>query len=290
MVENNECRRLIMAAEQYATVNKYAGAFLQTFAFHSARRHDPLLAAVATLKVLYADGRRVLPDRVPVAHLAKSERELIFEGGKPDRRLYEIATLALLRDRLRSGDIWVDGSRSFRPIDEHLMPKAGFLRPEGGGSSLISASRVTARPWLAEIRQMIDFNLKRLAWRARYGKLEGVRMENGMLIVTPRVSDVPAAAEVLNTEITEMYPLVEVPDLLREVHEWTGFADQFTHVRTGDAPKNILGHAGRRAGRCDQSRSETHGERIQRHQRSPDRLDAQLPCPVGNLSRGTGHA
>lgn len=60
-----------------------------------------------------------------------------------------------------------------------------------------------------------------------------------MLVVTPRVSDVPAAAEVLNTEITEMYPLVEVPDLLREVHEWTGFADQFTHVRTGDAPQNI---------------------------------------------------
>jgi TnpA family transposase len=27
--------------------------------------------------------------------------------------------------------------------------------------------------------------------------------------------------------------------LLREVHRWTGFADQFTHVRTGDAPQNI---------------------------------------------------
>ncbi len=36
-----------------------------------------------------------------------------------------------------------------------------------------------------------------------------------------------------------MYPLVEVPDLLREVHEWTGFADHFTHVRNGDVPKNL---------------------------------------------------
>lgn len=35
------------------------------------------------------------------------------------------------------------------------------------------------------------------------------------------------------------YPLVEVPDLLREVHEWTGFADHFTHVRTGDNPRNV---------------------------------------------------
>lgn len=237
MVESNDVSALMMAAEQHATVRKYASAFLQTFTFHSRRRHDPLLAAVATLKVLYADGRRLLPDRVPVGHLAKSERELIFEGGKPDRRLYEIATLALLRDRLRSGDVWVDGSRSFRPIDEHLMPRSAFvtLKEE---DRLGLGVQSDGAAWLAEVRQMMDFNLKRLAWRARFGKLDGVRMENGTLIVTPHASDVPAAAEALKAEITEMYPLVEVPDLLREVHEWTGFADQFTHVRTGDTPQN----------------------------------------------------
>jgi TnpA family transposase len=57
--------------------------------------------------------------------------------------------------------------------------------------------------------------------------------------MAPTVGDVPAAAEELNTEISEMYPLVEVPDLPREVHDWTGFADHFTHVRTGDAPRNV---------------------------------------------------
>lgn len=93
--------------------------------------------------------------------------------------------------------------------------------------------------WLAEVRQTMDFNLKRLAYRARNGKLDGVRLEAGTLIVTPRASDIPAAADELNVEISEMYPLIEVPDLLREVHEWTGFADQFTHVRTGDTPQNI---------------------------------------------------
>jgi hypothetical protein len=35
-------------------------------------------------------------------------------------------------------------------------------------------------------------------------------MENGTLIVTPRASDVLGAAEALNAEISEMYPLVEV--------------------------------------------------------------------------------
>ncbi|WP_413990777.1 Tn3 family transposase [Labrys okinawensis] len=238
MVESAHTPPLVLAAEQHGNIRKFAGAFLQTFTFHSRRRHDPLLAAVATLKALYVEGRRVLPDRVPVGHLGATEKKLVFEDGKPDRRLYEIATLTHLRDRLRSGDIWVEGSRSFRPIDENLMPKPAFavLKEQDQLGLGVQADCAT---WLSEVRQMMDANLKQLAWRARFGKLDGVRMENGTLIVTPLTSDVPAAAEALSAEITEMYPLVEVPDLLREVHEWTGFADQFTHVRTGDAPQNI---------------------------------------------------
>ena len=238
MVENNDVSPLMMAAEQHANVRKYAGTFLQTFAFQSRRRNDPLLAAIEVIKTLYAQGRRVLPDRVPVAHLAKADRERIFEGGRPVRSLYEIATFALLRDRLRSRDIWVEGSRSFRPIDEHLMSKPAFTALKED-NKLGLGVQCDGAAWLAEVRQMMDFNLKRLTWRARYGKLDGVRLENGILIVTPRASDVPAAAAALNAEISEMYPLVDVPDLLREVHDWTAFADQFTHVRTSDAPQNI---------------------------------------------------
>lgn len=66
IVEGNEASPLALAAEQYATVNKYAGAFLQAFMFQSARRHDPLLAAIFLLNRLYAEKRRTLPNRVPV--------------------------------------------------------------------------------------------------------------------------------------------------------------------------------------------------------------------------------
>ena len=238
MVESAGASPLVLAVEQHGNIRKFAGSFLQAFTFKSRRRHDPLLAAVAALQLLYAEGRRLLPDRVPVGHLGPTEKKLIFQEGKPDRRLYEIATLTHLRDRLHRRDVWVEGSRSFRPIDEDLMPKPTFavLKEE---NQLGLGVPSDGAAWLAEVGQTMDTNLKRLAWQARFGKLDGVRMENGTLIVTPLASNVPAAAAALNAEITEMYPLVEVPDLLREVHEWTGFADQFTHVRTGDVPQNV---------------------------------------------------
>lgn len=238
MVEDNEASPLVLAAEQYSGVLKYAPAFLTTFTFRSTRRHDSLLTAVAMLRRLHSEGRRVLPEHVPISHLSPTDRKLIFGQQKPDRRLYEIATLAVLRERLRSADIWVDGSRSFRPIDEHLMPRSTFATMKEEDRLGLGVSRDGAA-WLNEARQVLDFNLKRLAYRARAGKLEGVRLDAGTLIVTPTAGDVPAAAEELSAEIREMYPLVEVPDLLTDVHEWTGFADHFTHVRTGDAPRNV---------------------------------------------------
>ena len=178
MVDDNEAPPLTVAAEQYATVHKYIGAFLQAFTFRSAHRHDPLLAAIALLKRLYAEKRRTLPDRVPLTHLSQTDRRLIFEQGKPDRRLYEIATLAALRDRLRSADIWVDGSRSFRPIDEHLMPRSTFITMKEEDRLGLGVQGDGAQ-WLAEACQMLEFNLQRLAHRARSGKLEGVRLEAG---------------------------------------------------------------------------------------------------------------
>ncbi|MET3524839.1 hypothetical protein [Mesorhizobium abyssinicae] len=54
------------------------------------------------------------------------------------------------------------------------------------------------------------------------------------------------------------YPLVEVPDLLREVHEWTGFADHFTHVRSGDNLRNVSAMASDRRERCPQAHRRFH--------------------------------
>jgi TnpA family transposase len=163
---------------------------------------------------------------------------LVFAEGQANRRRYEIATLAALRDRLRSGDVWVEGSRAYRPIDEHLMPQSAFFALKGTDDLGLGVQGDGAA-YLAEIAQILDFNLKRLAYRAGTGKLEGVRLITGQLVVAPQPSDVPAEAEELNWELNSMYPLVEVPDLLTDVHNWTGFVDQFTHVRTTEPPRSI---------------------------------------------------
>jgi hypothetical protein len=182
MVRDADPDPLLLAAERYHTMRKYTARFLETFTFRSSRKHDSLLAAIGTLKTLHAAGRRTMPERVPVGHLSSRNRKLIFGDAGPDRRLYEIATLAVLRDRLRSGDIWVEGSRAFRPMDEHLMPKPAFAALKAA-EELDLGVQGDAVAYLTAARQTLDFNLKRLAYRARNGKLEGVRLEAEQLVV-----------------------------------------------------------------------------------------------------------
>ena len=46
-----------------------------------------------------------------------------------DRRFYELCALAKLKNALRSGDIWVQGSRQFKDFDEYLIPSERFSAP-----------------------------------------------------------------------------------------------------------------------------------------------------------------
>jgi hypothetical protein len=43
-------------------------------------------------------------------------------------RFYEICALSELKNSLRSGDIWVSGSRQFRNYDEYLLPLEKFAQ------------------------------------------------------------------------------------------------------------------------------------------------------------------
>ena len=158
------------AAERSDSLRRSGQVLLQAFVFHSARRHDPLLAALDLLRRLHQDGRRALPQKVPVRHLTPKVRKAVSADGRPDRRLYEVATLACLRDRLRAGDIWVEGGRSYRPLHAHLMPTATFSARKNTDDLGLGLPR-EADAWLALKRREMDFKLKQLAYRARAGKL-----------------------------------------------------------------------------------------------------------------------
>src|SRR5271167_1006046 len=89
--------------------------------------------------------------------------------------------------------------------------------------------------WIAEKQQELDFKLKQLSYRARTGKLAGIRLVDGVLTIAKQRTKVPKAkVEAAKCLLLDRMPQIDIPDLLAEIDAWTGFTHWFTHLRTGD--------------------------------------------------------
>jgi TnpA family transposase len=219
---------LLRAADRWKTLHKFAPALIEALEFRAARAGDPMLAALKLLAGLNQSGKREIPPDAPMP-FRKEWRRLVMEEGQPNRRLYETAVMATLRDKLRSGDIWVERSSSYRRFDSYLLPVAAV--PAAAAALNLPA---TADEWLAAKGRDLDHRLKRFARRLQQGALEGVEFHDGRLHVTPVKATATPDARAFADGIEAMMPRVRITELLHEVNKATGFAAAFTNLRTGE--------------------------------------------------------
>ncbi len=167
------------------------------------------------------------------------------------RHYWEICTILALRDGLRSGDVFVPGSRRYAGPGTYLFTpeqwegrRAEFchlVRKPAGAAKAIEQVR-------DELNQALEDLEDTLAGGAP-GDVGAVRLdEAGQLVIPPLpAEDVPAEARALRDELSSMLPFMPIASLLIELDARTSFLACFTHA------------GGRRSGTCGRRRCRRPG-------------------------------
>jgi TnpA family transposase len=219
---------LLRAADRWRTLRKFAPDLIEALEFRAVRANDPMVAALRLLAELNRTDKRDVPADAPMP-FRKDWRRLVMANGAPNRRLYETAVFATLRDKLRSGDIWVERSSGYRQFESYLLPSIAV--PAAAAKLGLPA---TADEWLAMKGVELDRRLKRFARGLRQGNLEGVEFRDDRLHITPVKAGITPEGRAFADTIETMMPRVRITELLHEVNRTTGIASAFTNLRTGE--------------------------------------------------------
>src|SRR4051794_22576872 len=231
-----------LAARAWPVLHRLGPVFLDAFTFRAVSAASATLRAVEVLRGAYGSGQRQWPQSLPTGFLRPAWREAVLSAGSAERRTWEAATLLALRDRLRAGDIWVEGSRQWRAVEDQLIPPALFAAMREAGP-LPVAVPATAEEYLAERRALLERRLAEVNAKAVADALQDVRIKGDELKVSPLKAITPEAAEDLAERLYGMLPNARITSVLAEVDRWTGFSGAFTHLHTGlpaDNPRVVL--------------------------------------------------
>ncbi len=112
--------------DSYATLRRYAPKFLDVLKLRAAPAAKNVLDAIEVLRGMNSDNARKVPADAPTDFIKPRWQKLVITDAGIDRRYYELCVLSEMKNALRSGDIWVQGSRQFKDFEDYLVPPAKF--------------------------------------------------------------------------------------------------------------------------------------------------------------------
>ena len=117
---------LPLVGDGFHQLRRYTPALLEALTMKAAPVACAVMGAVEVLKDMNKRQARKVPDDAPTSFVRKRWKSLVHTPDGLDRRFYELCVLSELKNSLRSGDVWVRGSRQFKDFEEYLLPPSRF--------------------------------------------------------------------------------------------------------------------------------------------------------------------
>ncbi len=196
-----------------------------------------MLDAIAVLRSLNALDIRKVPADAPTKFIRNRWEKLVVTNDGLDRRYYELCVLSELKNALRSGDIWVEGSRQFKDFDEYLLPREKFAALKRTNTVPLAVA-IDCDHYMVERLTQLETQLATVNSLASENGLPDAIITESGLKISPLDAAVPDTAQALIDQSSLLLPHIKITDLLMEVDAWTGFTRHFTHLKSGEMVKD----------------------------------------------------
>ena len=229
---------LRLLGDTYATVHRYGPRMLDALELKAAPAAQDVLDGVNVLRRMNRENLRKVPVDAPMSFVKDRWEKLVLDADNSiDRRFYELCVMAELKNKLRSGDISVVGSRQFKDFDEYLIPPPTFNIMKNEGRLPVSIDPDCNRYLTARIG-LLEEQLELVNRLAATDELPEVLINDKGLKVSAHDTVVPDTAQVLIDRTQAILPHLKITELLVDVEQWTGFTRHFTHLKTGAGVKD----------------------------------------------------
>jgi TnpA family transposase len=229
---------LSLVGDGFNQLRRYTPILLDALTMKAAPAARELLAGVEVLKGMNVRQSRKVPDDAPTSFVRKRWETLVRTPDGLGRRFYELCVLSELKNSLRSGDIWVQGSRQFKDFESYLMPSPRFT-VQREQKELGLAVETDCEHFMEARLALLERELATVERLAAANELPDAAItSSGDLKITPLDKAVPDDTETLMQQIYSLLPHLKITELLLEVDGWTSFTQHFKHLKSGEAAED----------------------------------------------------
>ena len=203
--------------------------------FKVAFTKDNFETALTLVKDLQIGKIRKLPQDAPMNFVSNSWHKVVIQEGKINQQNYELCVLSLLKDRLKSGDIYVDLSRKYTNFESLLISKAHWKTNQESIFKELSLPDLSLRidQKVEELAQLLPDLFKKLA------EATDIRIENDVLIVSPlNAEDTPSSAKKLQELINTRLPKISLVEMIQEVDTWLNYSKELEGGQVARNPQH----------------------------------------------------
>ena len=231
---------IIMRSSYASHYRRMVPEILNILEFRSNNNiHQPIIEALNIIKKYYNINTHFFEEKeyIPISGIIKaSMKDIIIEKDdlgieRINRINYEIVTLQALRDKLRCKEIWAMGADKYRNPDEDLPNDFELHREE---NYKMLGLPLDNEIFIEKLKTQMYKSLTELnKGMSRNSKICISEKGNGWITVSPSdPQPEPSNIVKLKAEITKMWPMTNLLDVIKETDLRLSFTNEFKSIAT----------------------------------------------------------